>query len=192
MLPIPPQIDPLAEQVRRCAQLLCQNRSAAIGGLYDLTAQRLVRFAIAITRSQHDAEDALQASLVRVSESPELLLKAQQPWHYLLQMVRNDALQILRKRKPAASISVVHDLLTHCPVDQLEMAETYRAVWVALRKLPSEQSEIVVLKIWEELTFQQIAEILDLPLATAASRYRYAMEKLAVYLQQHQREAVYE
>jgi RNA polymerase sigma-70 factor (ECF subfamily) len=186
-----PQLDSLAEQVRQCAQLIHQNRGAAIGGLYDLTAQRLVRFAIAITRSQHDAEDALQASLVRVSETPELLLRAQQPWHYLLQMVRNDALQILRKRKPTSAIHMVHDLISHCPVDQLEMAETYRAVWVALRKLPQEQSEIVVLKIWEELTFQQIAEILDIPLATAASRYRYALEKLAVYLQQ-QREVVYE
>lgn len=186
------QIDPLAEQVRQCAQRILQNRSAAVGGLYDLTAQRLVRFAVAITRSQHDAEDAVQSSLARVSEKPDMLFRAQQPWHYLLQMVRNDALQILRKRKPAASIQVVHELLTHCPVDQLEMAETYRAVWIALRKLPVEQSEIVVLKIWEELTFQHIAEILDIPLATAASRYRYALEKLAVYLQQHQREAVYE
>lgn len=184
--------DSLATQVRHCAQLIEQNRAAAIGGLYDLTAHRLIRFAIAITRSQHDAEDALQASLLRVSESPELLLRAQQPWHYLLQMVRNDALQILRKRKFVSSIEIVHDLLTHCPVDRLEMAETFRAVWIALRKLPSDQSEIVVLKIWEELTFQQIADILEVPMATAASRYRYALEKLAVYLKQHQREAVYE
>lgn len=169
----------LAVRVRQLAERVRENRSAAIGALYDLTAQRLVRFAIAITRSQHDAEDAVHATLARVSASPELLLKPQQPWHYLLRMVRNDALQILRRRKPTTTICWANELLTHCPVDQLEMAETYRAVWDALRKLPSEQSEIVVLKIWEEMTFQQIAECLEIPLPTAASRYRYALEKLA-------------
>jgi RNA polymerase sigma-70 factor, ECF subfamily len=187
-----PQLDSLAEQVRQCVLRVQQNRSAAIGGLYDLTAARLVRLAIAITRSQHDAEDAVQASLMRVCVSPELLLNAQQPWHYLLQMVRNDALQILRKRKPAASIEVMGELLTNCPVDQLQMAETYQAVWDSLRKLPAEQSEIVVLKIWEELTFQQIGEVLSIPLATAASRYRYALEKMAVLLRHVQSEVVCE
>jgi RNA polymerase sigma-70 factor (ECF subfamily) len=36
----------------------------------------------------------------------------------------------------------------------------------------------VVLKIWEDMTFSQIAEILEISPSTAASRYRYALEKL--------------
>ena len=62
---------------------------------------------------------------------------------------------------------------------ELEREEQYRSVWRALRRLPSEQSEVVVLKIWEEMTFAQIGTILDISANTAASRYRYAMEKLA-------------
>ena len=185
-------LDSFSQQVRSCAQRVREDRSSAIGSLYDLTSQRLIRFAVTITRSQHDAEDALHASLVRVSETPELLLKAQQPWHYLLQMVRNDALQILRRRKPTSQLSPMHDLVTDCPIDAVALAETHRAVWNALGKLPSEQSKLVVLKIWEEMTFQQIAEVLDIPLATASSRYRYALEKLAIYLRQQREEVVYE
>jgi RNA polymerase sigma-70 factor, ECF subfamily len=185
-------LDSLAVKVRQMAERIGDNRSAAIGGLYDLTSSRLVRFAIAITRSQHDAEDAVHASLTRVAESPELLLKPLQPWHYLLRMVRNDALQILRRRKPTTPLGSAGELLTQCPVDQLEMAERFQAVWQALRKLPCDQSEIVVLKIWEQLTFEQIAGILEIPMPTAASRYRYALDKLSVYLREHHQEVTHE
>ncbi len=52
------------------------------------------------------------------------------------------------------------------------------ALELALRELPPEQQEVVTLKIWGDLTFQEIAGTLGIPMNTAASRYRYAMEKL--------------
>lgn len=192
MSPTAHPLDDFSKQVAACAKSLAEDSCGAAGSLCDLTSQRLVRLAITITRSQHDAEDAVQASLVRVSLSPELLLSAQQPWHYLLQMVRNQALQILRKRKHTQTLSGTYEMLTYCPVNQLEQRETYQAVWRALAKLPAEQSEIVVLKIWEQMTFQQIAVTLSLPLATVASRYRYALEKLAVYLRASSGELIHE
>lgn len=185
-------LDEYSQQVRQCAQRIQQSRSAALGGLYDLTAPRLLRLALAITRNQHDAEDALQTTLVRISQHSGLLFRAEQPWHYLLQMVRNNSLQILRGRKPKAPVSQLDKLTTRCAVDELEMEEQYRAVWSALRKLPTEQSELVVLKIWEELTFQQIATVLGISPATAASRYRYALQKMAFLLQSHKGQIVYE
>jgi RNA polymerase sigma-70 factor, ECF subfamily len=48
----------------------------------------------------------------------------------------------------------------------------------ALRSLPEDQREVVVLHMWGELTFLQIAEILEISSNTAASRYRYALGKL--------------
>jgi len=44
--------------------------------------------------------------------------------------------------------------------------------------LPPEQRAVVHLKLWEEMTFEQIAATLDIPANTAASRYRYAIDKL--------------
>jgi RNA polymerase sigma-70 factor (ECF subfamily) len=48
----------------------------------------------------------------------------------------------------------------------------------AIKKMPEKFREVVILKIWSELTFAQIAEALDIPLNTAASRYRYGLEIL--------------
>jgi RNA polymerase sigma-70 factor, ECF subfamily len=171
--------DALSEKVRICAQRIAECGAPALSGLYDLTSMRLVRFAVTITRNQHDAEDAVQTALLRVATKVDLVLQSDKPWCYLLRMVRNEAIVVLRKKKRWSIVDNLTDLVTRRTVDQLEQEDTFRKVWLALRALPIEQREVVVLKIWEELTFAQIGELLDMPLATVASRYRYALTKLA-------------
>ena len=168
----------LSERVCQCALRIRESGVAALSGLFDLTSARLVRLAVTITRNQHDAEDAVQAALLRVTANPTLLCRANQPWPYLLRMVRNEALVILRKRGRASVLDDLSDLHVQSFVDEAEQRESKAAIWQALRKLPTQQSEIVVLKIWEELTFAEISEILNINASTAASRYRYALEKL--------------
>ena len=62
--------------------------------------------------------------------------------------------------------------------DTIEQKETARVIDRAIKKMPEKFREVVILKIWSELTFAQIAETLDIPLNTAASRYRYGLEIL--------------
>ena len=47
-----------------------------------------------------------------------------------------------------------------------------------VRQLPPEQADVVALKVWHDLTFAEIAVLLAVSPNTAASRYRYALEKL--------------
>ena len=54
----------------------------------------------------------------------------------------------------------------------------------ALGDLPPEQRAVVHLKLWEGMTFEAIAGLLGIPSNTAASRYRYALEKLRTLLRQ--------
>jgi RNA polymerase sigma-70 factor, ECF subfamily len=167
-----------SEQVRESAKCIAESGASALAGLYDLTSMRLVRFSVTITRNQHDAEDAVQAALVRVVGNAKLLSNAESPWPYLLQMVRNESLLILRSKRRRLTVYNLLDLLTRRSVDEVEQEESYRAGWLAIRSLPIEQREVVVLKIWEDLTFAQIADVLSIPAPTAASRYRYATQKL--------------
>ena len=176
--PVASSAGQFSDRVRLCADRISESSAAALSGLYDLTAERLVRYAATITRNQHDAEDAVQTALVKVAGQPGLLCGAQQPWPYLLRMVRNESLVILRRKKRWFLTGNLSDLLTRRLVDQLDQQDRHRAVWAALRTLPTEQSEVVVLKIWEEMTFAEIGEVLGISPSTAASRYRYAIEKL--------------
>ena len=168
-----------SEQVRDCAERMAENGVPALAGLFDLTSRRLVRYAATITRNQHDAEDAVQSALARVTARAHFLCSARQPWPYLLRMVRNEALVIIRRQRRWSLVENLSDLRTYRLVDELEQEDSYRAVWSALRSLPTLQAEVVVLKIWEDMTFAEISEVLELSTHTVASRYRYAMAKLS-------------
>jgi RNA polymerase sigma-70 factor, ECF subfamily len=167
------------ERVHECVDRLATVGVDALGALFDLTSNRLVRFAVALTRNQHDAEDAVQTALLRVVRRPKLLSPTTCPWAYLLRMVRNESLLIARRKKRLTKAGDLCDLVTICRVDEIEREETYRSVWSALRTLPPPQAEVVVLKIWEEMTFAQIAVVLEESPNTVASRYQYAMAKLS-------------
>jgi len=174
-----PPAEPFPERVREFANRIAESGPSAMSGLFDLTSQRLHRYAVTITRKQHDADDVVQHVLLQIAGNPRLLSRAENPWHYLLQMVRNRSLWVVRERKKAFPFAGICDLVTRRSVDELELEDTFRVVWAALRKLPTEQSEVVLLKVWEELTFAQIGTMLNMTPSTAASRYRYAMGKLA-------------
>jgi RNA polymerase sigma-70 factor (ECF subfamily) len=181
-----------SDEVKSCAVRMAESGVAALAGLFDLTSQRLVRYATTITRNQHDAEDAVQAALVQVARQQYRFCQVDHPWSYLLRMVRNEALVIVRRKRRWSFVANLSDLLTRKLVDEVEREEAFRAVWSALRALPVEQAEVVVLKIWEEMTFAQIGDILELSAHTVASRYRYAMKKLSGKLAPSVRESVHE
>ncbi len=176
------------ERVQQCAEQLAAHGADALGALFDLTSVRLVRFAAALTRHQHDAEDAVQTALARLARQPGLLAGVACPWAYLLRMVRNEVLTIVRRGHRFTTSGSLGDLITYCPVDEAEREESHQAVWRALRGLPPEQAEVIVLKIWEGMTFAQIGEILGTSPNTSASRYQYAMIKLTRSLQREQPE----
>jgi RNA polymerase sigma-70 factor (ECF subfamily) len=61
--------------------------------------------------------------------------------------------------------------------------ETQLALAAAVDRLPHEQREVLVMKIWNELTFAEIATALEVSQNTATSRYRYALAALKKTLQ---------
>ena len=173
---------PISRQVAEHSRQLGQGDLSALSRLYELCARRLVRYSETLTRNRADAEDALQAAIIRVAQNPRRLSNAHHPWAYFLRIVRNETLKIIGRRKPMKSLSTA---LRVWAIDEshAEREEWRQRVHAALQRLPSEQSEVVVLKIWEEMTFLEISVVLGESANTAASRYRYALAKLSRYLQ---------
>lgn len=171
-------------RVRRGAIELARQGPCALGPLYDLTATRLLRYARTLTRNREDAEDALQSAMVRVSLHPRRLAQAKYPWAYFLRIVRNEALTVARRRKPMQVLSSLTEPQT-LPDSDLDAGELRQQVRLAIRRLPPSQTEVVVLRIWEEMTFLEIAEVLNQSPNTVASRYRYALDKLTRSLRRY-------
>jgi RNA polymerase sigma-70 factor (ECF subfamily) len=174
-------------RVRRAALELARQGPSALDGLYDLTSVRLLRYALTLTRNHEDAEDALQAAMIRITVKPQALSQAKYPWAYFLRIVRNEAITVVRRRKPVARLSP----LTVPTIDAelaLDDEEVRNQVRLAVRRLPPAQGEVVVLRIWEDMTFLEIASVLNQSPNTVASRFRYALEKLTRMLHSFENE----
>lgn len=136
-------------------------------------------------RCHADAEDIVQEAWLRFWPSRH---RARDPVAYLYRTVRNTAMNFARSRtrrvnhesvaREAASHDASREQMFKEPSAVLEKAELGVTVQQALESLPPEQSEVVVLRLWSQLTFDSIAEVLDCPTATAKSRYRYALKAL--------------
>ena len=69
---------------------------------------------------------------------------------------------------------------------QLKLVEDKLLLWKLLQKLPLEQREIVVLRIYEELPFKSIAKLLGCNTATVKSRYRLGIAHIRKWLEVEQ------
>jgi RNA polymerase sigma-70 factor (ECF subfamily) len=125
------------------------------------------------------AEDVVHDVFAKIASGGPDALRT--PDAYLRRAVRNACYDVLRQsrvRRTDESDSVLLETVAG-PADVVdERLEIERA----LRSLPPEQREVVHLKIFEGLTFQEIAKVTDTPANTVASRYRYAIEKVRVAL----------
>jgi RNA polymerase sigma-70 factor, ECF subfamily len=148
--------------------------------LYDQHGARAYRYLLALLGDRGMAEDALQSAFLELSRRPEALERIESPLAYLLASARNAALRDRRRgerrRQVEQTAASMRILEARDPTPQ-DPAETEKLEW-ALRQLPLEQREVIVLKALEGLTFPEIGQALGVSPNTAASRYRYALEKL--------------
>jgi RNA polymerase sigma-70 factor (ECF subfamily) len=131
-----------------------------------------------------DAEDIVQEAFVRFwrahAADPGLTPTL------LFQMVRRIAIDYARRTASRAAREAEAVRRTadepalfageHADRDRIEVVEA------ALRALPTAQREVLVLKIWGGLTFEQVGAVLEVSPNTAASRYRYGLNQLRTLL----------
>jgi RNA polymerase sigma-70 factor, ECF subfamily len=136
----------------------------------------LVLFARQFVRSVADAEDIVQEAFVRFWRKQHSINNRA----LLFATVRSIALDLLRRdaRRARREADAVADA-DHAVEPQFDdLDESKQALAAAIARLPAEQREVLVMKIWNELTFADIAGVLQISQNTAASRYRYALAAL--------------
>jgi len=139
-------------------------------------APGLLLFARQWARSTADAEDIVQEAFVKIWRRNHNIANR----GLLYATVRSIALDVLRRdsrraRRESAAVSESDQMVQ--PMFEVE-DESQRALVAALDLLPDEQREVLVMKIWNDLTFAEIASALEISQNTAASRYRYALAAL--------------
>jgi RNA polymerase sigma-70 factor (ECF subfamily) len=139
---------------------------------YEAKAAALVLYGRALGLSHGEAEDVLQEtflSLMRKNEVPR------EPEHYCLRSFRNRALNYKRSLWRRLTRELESKRWFEKSADE---SQAERAAVEQLAALPPEQREVIVLKIWNRCTFEEIGELLEISPNTAAGRYRYGLQKL--------------
>ena len=126
--------------------------------------------------SRDAAEDVLQEVFCRMA-SRGAIFEVRDVEAYLFRMARNEALRWIG-RKPRPEVAEDDAPEPAAPAPDPSGRERQDAVAQALKKLPPEQAEVVHLKVYEGMTFEEIAEFTGASANTAASRWRYASERL--------------
>ncbi|HEY5914300.1 MAG TPA: sigma-70 family RNA polymerase sigma factor [Verrucomicrobiae bacterium] len=138
----------------------------------------LLLFARQQTRCEADAQDVLQEAAI---ESWERQGQGQlPPLPFVFATIRRRAIDLARtnERRASRESAAGADSPQSWFDSSAEDRERSRMLQQAMTSLPEIYRDVITLKIWAGLTFTQIADALDIPANTAASRYRYGLEQL--------------
>lgn len=157
-----------------------------IAKIYDRFGDRMYHYLSVKLGSAQDAEDVLQEVFYRLIKNPLKFRLVRDQAAYIFRAARNEALRFLGRKIRDRRISsralelqdVIRKSLTGVGRDEEDRAAR------ALAGIPEEQREVIVLKIFEELTFKEISSVCGLSINTAASRYRYGLEKVREILEE--------
>jgi RNA polymerase sigma-70 factor, ECF subfamily len=136
----------------------------------------LLLFARQWVRSPADAEDIVQEAFVKFWRRNHRIDNRA----LLYATVRSIALDLIRRdsRRARREAEALSDVAQSSQPQFAVEDESQRALAAAVDLLPHEQREVLVMKIWNELTFAEIGSALEISQNTAASRYRYALSAL--------------
>lgn len=153
--------------------------------LYDRYGEKLFHYLTIKLGSRSDAEDVLQDIFLRFSKYSISWRVIRNVEAFVFRIARNEANRFLRHRlsqNPASRSSPDFAKVISAEISGPD-EQTKNVLSNALARLPDEQREIIVLKIFEDLTFKEIASICDLSINTVSSRYRYGIAKLHSFLE---------
>ena len=153
--------------------------------LYDRYGEKMYHYLALRLGSSEDAEDVLQEAFCRLARYSIRWALVRNPQAFAFKVLRNESNRYLARRlrqraagpgnpDDAASLGFIIDDWGGNPATIISEG---------LSKLPDEQREIIILKIFQDFSFREIASICGLSINTASSRYRYGIEKLRSFLE---------
>ena len=170
--------------------------SAARRALFEQHREAAYRTALRITRRAEDALDVVQDSFIRAFDRLAEFQRESGFRTWLLRIVANRALDVLRTRKVRQAVPLDPDDESRGPQlaapdtsgpsgQELERQELAQRLRQALEALPPDQRAVFVLRVDEEMSYDEIGKALHIPIGTVMSRLNRAREKLRELLHEY-------
>lgn len=144
---------------------------------------QLFRYAFFRTGSYADSQDIVQDVFIKLYHDNGNLSSIKNVKHYLYRSITNACFDFHRKgrRQKFESIETANlpsQMYERGASEVLIQVEEYERLEKLLETIPEEQSEVIRLRIFDNLGFVEIASILETPVTTIKSRFKYGIDKL--------------
>jgi len=167
--------------VERCLS----GEEAAFETLVSRYQRGLFNIALRMLGSYEDARDCAQVAFVKAYEHLHTFDASHKFFSWIYRILKNECLNVLRARRPSEPVSLNWPSADHTS-DSLESRERQRAVQTALLALTPEYREVVVLRHFTDLSYEDIATTLGIPVKTVKSRLYSARQRLGALLAEWQ------
>ena len=170
--------EPGNQQDARCVARCLEGDHAAFEPLVAKYERVLFRVALRLTGEYEDARDATQNAFVKAFEQLHRYDPRRKFFSWIYRIAVNECLNLRRAKKPQQPLGEEFD--THRgPFEAFEQVEARGRIDHALRGLTFEYREVIVLRHFADLSYEEMAEALGLPEKTVKSRLFSARQKLA-------------
>ncbi|MEO3829656.1 SigE family RNA polymerase sigma factor [Actinomadura sp. B10D3] len=139
-------------------------------------AQALLRYGYVLTGNAHDAADLLQEGLIRLRGAWGRVANKSDPEGYVRRIMARQHISAWRRRRRERLVRSVPEGRYDDP--GLDRAEHDPRLWEALTALPQRQRAVLVLRYYEDLSDEEIAETLGISRGTVRSQAARALDKL--------------
>ncbi|MBM4765408.1 RNA polymerase sigma factor SigW [Bacillus sp. B15-48] len=162
----------------------------AFAEIVELYKDKVFQLCYRMLGNRHDAEDIAQEAFIRAYVNIQSFNQTKKFSSWIYRIATNLCIDRIRKKKPDyfldAEVPGTEGLTMYSqvssqqalPEDQLESMELQETVQREITKLPEKYRTVIVLKYMEELSLNEISEILDLPLGTVKTRIHRGREAL--------------
>lgn len=173
---------------RELAAGLVSGSTEAFGEIFEAEWDKCMRIAVSLLWPDRDgAADVVQESFMKLWSNRSSIDAEQGCSHWLHRCVRNLSIDRLRKKTPFFLLDEdAQPDMAHAPASEKPDEETIEHLRKALGSLGNKHRQVILLRFWQGFSVKEIADILDIPPGTVASRLSIAVKKLGGVLSIHE------
>lgn len=165
-------------------KLIQDKDKAGLRNIYTEYVTLIYHTILSVIKNKEDAEDITSEFFIKLANISDKYIKGNGHITWLVTIARNMTIDYIRKNKRELPTDEIYEDVTLTMVPSKTPEDTYltkQSFKELIHRLKASEQEIITLKILGDLTFKEIATILNEPMGTVTWRYQNAINKLRRY-----------
>ena len=168
------------KELHELFQGIKQGSRTAFEVLYKRYNQLVYKIAFSILKNKENSEDVMQNVFTKIYELSEIKLPDNKEASWLYTVTKNESITKLRKIKEDIDIDSIYNVSKDCKdIENIIDNDKYNRI---IDKLDKKEQEIVSLKILGQLSFKEIAKLMNMPIGTVQWHYYKALDNIKILI----------